>query len=244
MVPQSRAIPVLITRPEPQASRFAGWLTARFGDRVTPVISPLMAVRYDEATLPPGPFAAIILTSEAGAVAAGRLQVAGQSLPRRAYCVGARTAQVALAQGFDPISADGDAVDLIALITAQPPGGRLIHLRGRESRGAVAARLQAAGQEVAELVTYAQEPAALTEAARACLSGADRVAVPLFSPRSAVLFRDSVDRATMTAPLVLFVMSQAVARELADFPVHSLHIAPEPTQAAMGHMMSQALFGA
>lgn len=227
MVPQSRAIPVLITRPQPQADRFAHALRDRYGDRVQPVVTPLMEVRHIAASLPAGPFGAVVLTSESGARAAAAM---GASLPRRAYCVGERTASVAAGLGFDPVSADGDADALLTLLRSRPQDAPFLHLRGRDARGDLVVRLNAQGLPAQEVVVYAQEPLALTVVARAALQGTIPVVVPLFSPRSAQLLRDALGASAPAAVVQVIALSRAVAQVWGE---ETIPVARAPTQAEL-----------
>lgn len=240
MAPQSRALPVLITRPEPQAQRFAHDLTARFGQKLLPIITPLLRPVLLNPAFPSGPFGALILTSETGARAAGQLKAHG--LPETAFCVGDRTAEVAAAEGFRPVSADGDAQDLLRLLSAHPSQAPFLHLRGRQSRGDVTKALLAQAIPAAEAVVYAQEPAPLTPEAVALLSAPGLVVVPLFSPRTAALFREALEKMEVCADLSLFAMSVAVAEEVKGIKATSLNIALHPTQRDIANSMETALF--
>jgi uroporphyrinogen-III synthase len=171
---------VLITRPEPQAGRLAQSLSAQ---GVRTVVSPLMRVGYPAVELPEGAFAAVILTSEAGALAARRLR--GQ-VPDLAYCVGKRTADQARAGGFTVKATAATAEDLLAHLTDAP--GPLLYLRGREVSSDLAAVLAARGQEASSVVIYAQNAAPLSGEAVDVLRRQGRVIVPLYSARSARLF--------------------------------------------------------
>ncbi|MFC3085870.1 uroporphyrinogen-III synthase [Tabrizicola soli] len=210
MAIQSRVVPVLLTRPEEQSRSFAAALRGRYGDRVRPVLSPLMRPVNLSPDLPPGPFAAVIFTSLQGVTAALPYRAA---LPRLTWCVGGRTAQEARSAGFQTRAAEGDAESLIAAILANPPPGRLLHLRGAESRGNVAPRLTVAGVPAEATVIYRQEAQPLAPAAAELLRKPGVVIVPLFSPRSAALFRAALppDHA---ASLGLVAMSRNVADEL------------------------------
>lgn len=225
MTPQSRAIPVILTRPAAQGDRFAADLRTRFGDAIQVILSPLIAPVFPAVTLPDGDFRAVILTSETGAQAAARLP----GVPRPAWCVGDRTAAAARALGFDAQSAAGDAEALVAAIVAAGGSGPLIHLRGRDSRGEVAARLTAAGLPTAEVIVYAQEAQPLTDAAHAVLNGLDPVIVPLFSPRTAHLFAATQP----TAPLFIAALSAAVAAGLGELPCQKVIVAEKPEAAAL-----------
>lgn len=221
-------IPVLLTRPEPDATAFAHHLTGRFGDRVRPVVAPLMAVEHLKPRLPDGAFDAVIFTSAAGVAAAEELQ---SQLPKKAWCVGEKTAWQAQAAGWDAVTTGGDADALVAAIEATRPEGRLLHLRGEDTRGAVAERLTSAGIETESLVVYRQAPQPLTAEALELLRGSGVVIVPLFSPRSAALFRDALPQ-DQVAPLRLVCISPAVAEVVADIG-GSVTVADRPNGPAM-----------
>ncbi len=226
MAAQSFAPVVLLTRPAAQSARFAASLLDRLpGLRI--VTSPLIAPRFLTPDLPEGRFAAIILTSETGAMAAARLP----GLPRLAYCVGDRTAEVARAFGFTSLSAGGDAESLLALILSAPRAP-LLHLRGREARGDLMQRLTLSGIATQEAVVYAQEEQSLSGEAVALLQGQTPVIAPVFSPRSAEILCGEGVRHHATTPLTLIAMSAAVA--VAAGPLGAaIHIAPQPTGESM-----------
>lgn len=221
-------VPVLLTRPEEQSRSFAAALRGRFGDRVRPILSPLMRPGYPSFDLPPGPYAAVIFTSLHGVAAALPHRA---RLPHLAWCVGARTAQEAQAAGLQTRAADGDAESLVAAILADPPPGRLLHLRGKETRGAVAERLTQAGIPTDAVTVYRQDPLPLSAEAAELLARPGVVIVPLFSPRSAGLFRDALPR-QLAADLRLAAMSAAVAEALRDVPGQVV-VARRPDAEAM-----------
>lgn len=239
MTPQSRALPVLLTRPEAAGDRFATELADAFGDRVRIVASPLIAPRYLAPDLPVGA-AGLVLTSETGVEAAGRIRRAGVPLPTRAYCVGDRTARAAREAGFDPLSADGDADALVAMVLARAEAGPLLHLHGRDTRGDVAARLTAGGVPTSGHVVYEQVPQPLTPAARALMDGGGTVVVPLFSPRTAALFAAT---APHHATLWVAALSPAVAQVVAGLPLARLVTASRPDAAAMRAVLAPLIMG-
>lgn len=225
MTPQSRALPVLLTRPEAAGDRFAADLVARFGGRVTVIASPLLEPRFLAPALPDA--AALVLTSETGVQAAARLGVA---LPERAYCVGRRTADAARAAGFDALSADGDADALVALILSSGDRGPFLHLHGRDTRGDVVARIAAAGLPATGAIVYAQDPRPLSPLARALLDRAGPVVLPVFSPRTAELFAAT---APHRAALWVAALSPAVASALHGLPVARMVTAARPDAASL-----------
>ena len=214
---------VLITRPQPQAGRLAAALRAE-GARV--VVSPLMRAVFPPVTLPEGDFAAVILTSEAGALAASRLA----GLPRRALCVGERTAEVARAGGFEARSLGMTAAEMLPALAAEQ--GPFLYLRGREASVDVAAELTARGQQAASAVVYAQEPAALSDKALALLRGVDPVAIPLYSARSARLFLAACP-AEMAAELLPVAIAPPVREALPEALRAGAVLAEQPDGPSM-----------
>ena len=238
---ESRATPapvtVLLTRPEAEAQAFAAALVQRFGARVRPVVAPLMVAHHLAPPLPPGPFAGVIFTSATGVDAAQRLR---EGLPDLAWCVGRKTAERATAAGFRARSADGDATALVAAILAAPSTGRLLHLRGENTKGEVAETLISAGIETETLVVYRQSGQPLTSAGRKALAEAGPVIVPLFSPRSAALFAAALP-ADLRASLWLVVISDAVATAATAIPRQGLLFAERPDARAMLKAVEVAL---
>ncbi|NEX48130.1 uroporphyrinogen-III synthase [Pseudotabrizicola algicola] len=236
---------MLITRPQPQASRFADAATERYGTRVRPVLSPLLAPSYFLPDLPKGPFGAVILTSETGAQAAAAML---GRLPARAYCVGERTAEVASGLGFSAQSADGNADDLLRLLLTRPEHAPFLHMRGREARGDLAARLQSAGVPAQEVIVYAQEPQPLSSEARGVLEASGDVIAPLFSPRSAEVFRralaDVAEGADLWPRLCIAALSPAIASIFADCPARQMIVATGPTQAELFSALDRFIFTA
>ncbi|MFN3722481.1 MAG: uroporphyrinogen-III synthase [Paracoccaceae bacterium] len=244
MVSQSRALPVLITRPEPQASRFASDLQERYGGLIEVVLSPLLSPRLLHPKLPAGPFGAIVLTSETGARAAA----AARDLPKRAYCVGDRTAEVARSVGFDAQSADGDADRLFDLLRNRSEDAPFLHLRGRDARGDLSARLSAAGVAAQQAVVYVQEPAVLSAKAVAALNGFGPVIVPLLSPRTAEIFLgelNNLPNAPQSLPrLRIAALSPAIAAVFANCPAQHIETAAAPSQAELFLVLDRFIFTA
>lgn len=195
---------LLLTRPFAGATRTRADI-APFCPGARVVISPAMEIVPVPATVDTVP-AGLILTSENGAEAAGRLGLP-PGLP--AWCVGTRTAEVARAAGFAAINADGDAEVLLRAILSAPDAGPLLHLRGDHARGDIVPRLRAAGRAARDIVVYRQEDRPLSAEAKAVLAGPARVVLPLYSPRTATII---ADQGPFSAPLHVIAISPAVAR--------------------------------
>jgi uroporphyrinogen-III synthase len=222
-------VPVLVTRPREQAEGFARKLTARFGGKVRPVVAPLMAPDFLSPAVPDGAFAAVIFTSAQGVAGAVRLQA---DLPKRAYCVGRATAAAAADAGFDAQSSDGDVSDLLDLLLAEPKTGRFLYLRGVDTAGDLENMLIAKDIPVLSLQVYLQRSLPLEAVSRELLRRPDPVILPLFSPRSARIFREAMPADTH-ADLRLAVMSEPVAKAAQDIPHSALVTAARPDAAAM-----------
>lgn len=230
MVLQSCALPVLVTRPMPQAARFAEAVQHRYGTRARPVLSPVLAPVHYTPPAPEGRFGAVVFTSETGVRAAVNW---GQPLPTRAFCVGDTTARVAQDLGFSALSAEGDADDLFDLVESHATEGPFLILRGADARGDLLLRLRAAGMSAAEAIIYAQEPHPLAPEAESVLVSSGPVVVPLFSPRTAAIFRACLDGLALKADLRLVALSPAVAQEFPNHPAQFCAVAAAPTQAEL-----------
>ena len=222
---------LLITRPEPAASRFAEELRAAFPDAEV-ITSPLMRIAYG-GTLPAiTPGEVLIFTSRHGVVGVCRLS------PRRdlpAYAVGEATGAEARQQGFDTITAGGDAASLLARIAADGATGPFLHPRGAHVAADIAGALRQAGHEAREAVVYDQKAQPLTTTARAALDGEEPVILPLMSPRSAGLFFEAAGRPR--APLFIAAMSRNVAARIPDGAARRVAVAESPESASMRKML-------
>ena len=206
-MPEPNLEPILLlTRPDAAARRFAGQL----GAQVETLYSPLLRIDLLDVAPMVGAARAIILTSENGAMAAGRMP----GLPCDAWCVGDRTAAAAMEQGFTPLSAHGDADALIALILSHHETGPLLHIRGEHVRGDVAKRLNAAGVITRDIVAYRQQSQALSPQALAALAGSRPVILPLFSPRTVTILAQSGPFSAPLHVVAIGVEAAELAKEL------------------------------
>jgi uroporphyrinogen-III synthase len=175
---------VLVTRPEPGASRTAARLAAAGFD---PVVLPLTRISPLDFTLPEGPFDAVIVTS-AQALNAVRPQ---RILHLPVFAVGETTAESAKSAGFGKvITADGSVESIAALVRkCADPAARLLFLCGKVRRPELEATLGDAGFHLTAIETYDAPPAVYSEEeAAARLGDAPFAAVTLMSARAAELF--------------------------------------------------------
>ena len=150
---------------------------ATIGRRISTVFSPLNKIVALDATASAEGFA---FTSSNGVAQASRLGITGGV----AWCVGDRTAQIAREAGFDAKSAAGNVEDLLECITKDKPRIRLAHIRGYDSVGSLAQRLNERGISCEDVVAYAQKPLPIALHVVELIKGEAPVVIPLFSPKA------------------------------------------------------------
>jgi len=224
---------ILITRPEPDAARFAERLRQR-GHEVLCV--SLLSVRFfDGPVLTLDRVQAVLATSANGVRALAR-RAQRRDLPL--FAVGPQTAQAARLAGFSRVEcADGDANALAEAVPrwAKPEDGLLFHAASAESEGRLAGLLSAKGYTVAaEALYHVVAVEALPAAARDALATID--ATFLFSPRSAAAFRDGVVRAGLAKAcgrVSAVCISRATAQALHPLVFREVLAAARPNQDAL-----------
>lgn len=214
---------LLLTRPREASRAFADRLRQHVQLGKTE-ISPLFQIVPRPVEVALSRYAAVILTSAHAVVP--QLDPAGT----KAFCIGERTTKRARDAGFRAENAGATADELVAHLLHRPPGGPLLHLRGKHTRGNVAQRLTQAGLVVDRTIVYDQPACDLSPAARALLDGECPVILPLFSPRSAALLSA---QARGAAPRWVVAMSEAVAKASNPLDPDRLVVAQRPDGAAM-----------
>jgi len=222
----------LITRPEPDASRFAARVEAELGLRV--LVSPLLRMHVTQVSVQVDRFAGVILTS---AAAARLLPALGIPKALPCYAVGEKTAQTAQELGYSAQAMGGDGDRLVAALSETPPPTPLLHLRGEHSRGDVAARLTSQGIETEEKVVYQQIAQDLTGDATTAIAGKDPIVLPLFSPRTAALASQAMLGVATIHPVAL---STAVAEAFGGDAAAQIATAARPTEDDMLHALASA----
>lgn len=226
---------LLVTRPEPDGERTAAKLRAR-GHQV--ILAPLLRIENIAADLG-GAWHAVVVTSVNALRAIADNPALKTLLACPAYAVGGRTADAALAQGFENvISANGDVNDLAHVLKIHlRNGARVLYLAGNDRTGDLAGELADAGVEVATRVVYravalTNFPSDVGEALTAgWLDG-----VLHFSRRSAASYMACAAAAGITpqaqAP-VHFCLSPQVAQPLKVAGARAIQVADAPTEAAL-----------
>jgi len=224
-VPKTNPI-ILLTRPAKQAGAFRKLL----GKRVDVIESPVIKINFLKKKLNLQDYSAVIFTSQ-NAVDAVVSEPFGTGFV--AFAVGERTAVAARSIGLSTCSANGNADRLVDTIFANPPGGRMLLIRGKYSTGRIEERLKSGGLETDSVVVYEQVEKQLTPDAVAILRGDRPVVLPLFSPRSAMILSKAVREAGGRAPLILTAISEAALNAWDGPSPVAASVASEPTKDAM-----------
>ncbi len=228
---------LLVTRPEPEATRTAAALR-RDGHIV--VVAPLLSIEpLPDAEIGPGTWAAILVTSAhaAKAINAHPSLAALRSLP--VFAVGERSAAAMRDAGFDDVTtADGDRSALVHLVAERTaPDAPLLYLAGLDRSGDLPGELAEHGFAVHTAVIYrARAAAALPPAAAEALArGIDGVLH--FSRRTAEIYVNvtvdaGVGDSALTKPMH-FCISQQVAAPLRQAGARDIRIAARPLEVAL-----------
>jgi uroporphyrinogen-III synthase len=221
-------VTILITRPEPEAGRFAARLRTVCGPETEVLCAPVMRIAW-RGTLPPLRGDEVLIFTSRHGVAGFCHQTTARNFT--CYCVGEATAKAARAQGLTAIACDGDAAALLDRIAQDAATGPFLHLRGAHVAADVTGALQAAGHVAQETVVYDQQPQDMGEAARRVLAGEAPVILPLMSPRSARLVFSQAGH--IHAPLFVAAISRNAAEAVPEGAAQKLSIAQRPDAEAM-----------
>ncbi|MCT7377250.1 uroporphyrinogen-III synthase [Chelativorans salis] len=227
---------VLVTRPEPGASRTAARLKAR---GFVPVVLPLTKIE----PLRPGAWPAAAQSSAVAISSANAVRHAPADLVRDiahlpAYAVGERTAGAAREAGLTVADAGaGDAERLVERIAGGvAPGGRVLVLAGLVRRETLEWGLSGAGFAVDVVETYETLPLSPSPGEIDAAFGAAPIDAALFYSAFAVeAFGRLHERASagLFEGTVFIAISARVAERLPHVPRARVRVAAEPTEEAM-----------
>lgn len=228
---------LLVTRPEPDATRTADALTALGHE---PILSPMLEIVREPAPPLPAGCQAIAVTSANAVRALAAHPAAAQLHGLPLLAVGDRTALEARRAGFRGArSAGGGVAELRDLILAEldSADGPILYAAGDVRAGDLAADLGEAGFAVATVVLYRSVPSPrLSEAALAALRAGAVEGVLIFSAHSAKAFAgalaaDGLLRHFDSVPA--FAISEQAAAPLAGALKGPIRIAARPEQIAL-----------
>jgi uroporphyrinogen-III synthase len=226
---------LLVTRPEPDATRTAETLRERGHDVL---VAPLLATLTIVAEFT-GPYAGVLMTSANAARAVTAHPRRNELARLPCFTVGGRTEEAARTAGFtDTASADGALGDLVDLVAAKVArSARLLYLAGEDRAGDLAGDLAKRGVTVETVVIYravAAEklPPHLTQALRdntldAALHYSRRSVTTLLT------FAGHSGAMNAVAGLAHYCLSAEVAAPLHEAAAGRISVAARPDEAAL-----------
>jgi uroporphyrinogen-III synthase len=227
---------VLVTRPEPGASRTA----RRLQDMgLQPVLLPLTetAALPASAGLIPGDAVAVAVTSANAVRHAPKAVIAAlAALP--CHAVGTKTTEAARKMGLSSvIEGSGDAEALADSIAAAFPGKAIVYLCGRVRFPVFERRLEVAGVRVQAVETYDTLAVQYSdETILALLSGQAVDAVLLYSAKSAAALHVMAKRPALQKVFektLVFALSARIAAAFDDSAGKAIRIAAQPDEEAL-----------
>ena len=226
---------LLVTRPEPDATRTAETLRARGHDVL---VAPLLATLTIAAEFA-GPYDGVLMTSANAARALTTHPRRNELARLPCVTVGARTEEAARTAGFtNTVSADGALGDLVDLVaTKVDRSARLLYLAGEDRAGDLAGDLAKRGIAVETAVVYqaaAAEklPAHLTEALK---HGTLDAALHYSRRSAATLLALAGHSGAMNAvtSLAHYCLSAEVAALLREAGASRIAIAAQPDETSL-----------
>jgi uroporphyrinogen-III synthase len=207
---------LLVTRPEPDASRTAARLTA-MGHAT--LVQPLLAITFTPpAEDLPAP-AAILITSQNALRAVERWPGVANWRGAPLFAAGPATARAAEAQGFRNVRRGaGDAGALAEVVRSELPrgAGPILYPAARDRAGALAGGLTAAGYDVRVIEAYRADAAtAFDPPVRAAFEVGWTDGVLLYSRRTALAFHDLAVAEGLT-PRMAGISFYAISDQVAE----------------------------
>jgi uroporphyrinogen-III synthase len=226
---------ILVTRPEPGASRTVAALAAM---GKTALAAPLFEIVLTAQPRPSGRFAALLVTSQNGAAGLSPAS-SGLAADLPVFAVGDRTAQALRDAGFtDVTSASGDQKALTRLVLARlSTRYRVLLATGEDHKDGLPTAFAAAGHELAVWLRYKAEAVAkLPDEAREALR-AGQIDVALHYSRRASETLLSLAAAEglgdALARMRHLCLSQDVAAPLQDVGLAKVEIAAHPDEDSL-----------
>ena len=226
---------LLVTRPEPDATRTAAELGAR-GHTV--VVAPLLSVAFPPPPADMARPAAIVVTSQNGVRALSRWPAVAGWRGAPVFAAGPATARAMAALGFGDVRTGDDAARLAETVVGElaPDAGPILYPAARDRGGRLERTLAEAGFELTVVEAYRAEAApALPGAARVALASGSLDGVLLYSRRTATILRALAGAAGLgeaLAALAYFVISTQVVDALGAIGA-TIYVAERPDEDSL-----------
>jgi uroporphyrinogen-III synthase len=232
----TKLMPVLVTRPEPDAQATVQRLAAL---DIEALAAPLMSRRTLETSLPQADgFAALALTSANGLRALADRGVVERFVRLPVFAIGGRTTIEARGMGFsDVVNAGGTLTDLANRLAYARLEGPIFYPAGKHLTGDLAKSLAPFGVMVVTARLYDMVPVdALPDAVLAGLESGHIGSVLLYSRRTAELLVKALDGRldrTQRSRIAMLCLSEAVAEPLMAARFNRVSLADYPSEEAM-----------
>ena len=231
---------VLVTRPEPGASRTARRLEAQ---GFQPVLLPLTETSALPVEAAVGDGVVAVAVTSANAVRHAPKELIAALASRPCHAVGKRTAEACRAAGFVSVTeGPGDAEALADAIAAGLAGKAIVYLCGRVRFPAFEQRLAAAGMHVQAIETYDTVEIDYGDAdALARLAGGPVEAALLYSAKASAALASLVARPALRhlfENTEFLALSARVAKPLDGIVRHTIRIASRPEEDALLALLS------
>lgn len=198
------------------------------------VISPRMETVWLAPSVEISGVDGVVFTSESAVRGFARL-ITNREF--RAYCVGPRTAKVAMEFGFPVVAGPGDALGLSRIIVAEGGGRRLLYPHGRHVAQEMGNLLKSERIETVSMLVYDQVSIAMTQDAKRLMAQNTPILLPLFSLRSLQLLADVMPSGR--SGLCIAAISPAVAEAAVALQPQRLVTAVQPDGEAMLNALEQ-----
>jgi len=215
---------LLVTRPEPDATREAETLRARGHE---PVLAPLLKIEFiEDVPLNLNGAQAIVITSRNALRALGSHPERDKAIELPLFAVGEATAWAARQMGFTEVMiGPGTGAGLPPIICTErhPDQGPLVHIGAEKVAFDLKGALEEDGFDLRRVVLYRSHP--VEELSEDVVDGLKRGGfdgVLLMSPRTARAFARLVERyalVTQVKGLVCYCLSKAIAEAVVPLGV-------------------------
>lgn len=225
---------LLVTRPEPEATRQGQALAARGHE---PVLAPLLTIEpLKDVSLELDGAQALIATSRNALRALGSHPALAQARRLPLFAVGEATAAEATELGFAEVTIGPGTGETLARLLAErlkPSAGPLVHLSGETVAFDLKSALEARGFAVKQPILYRAVAAmALPRDAVSRLKAGQLDGVVLMSPRTAAIFAALAGQhcaVTQASRLNCYCLSAAVAQAVKPLEARAI-VAARPRE--------------
>ena len=230
---------LLVTRPIIDSVEITKQLD-RENKTVNIIFGPLFEIKALPINISTSHFQAIVVTS---ANAVRSLKRSNIAFKGPMYCIGEATAKVAKREGFSPLNANGNSIDLITMIinNANKKKDKMVYFRGEEVFSDLAGSLRELGYQVDEAVCYKKEKLNLDKSIIEGIKDEKILGATFFSRQTVDLFFEQLN--TVPDKFISFCISDEVSKAYKshnDGPSIDIRISKSPNLREMCKLIIEA----